>query len=347
MASRQVQAVISDGLVHPVDIGGVRVPNNIFLAPLAGITDFPLRTICRRFGAGLVVSEMISSQAIVRNNKRAAKMASTCQDEYPLVVQISGSDPEIMAGAARMNVGLGAAIIDINMGCPQRKIVKTGAGSALMKTPELALEIIKGVMDAVDCPVTVKMRLGWDSKSRNVIELAQAACDAGVAMITVHGRTRAEMFSGNADWEAIADVVSAVSCPVVANGDITAPEDALECLQVTGAAAIMIGRGALGRPWLFRQVLEFLEHGAYSPAPDISRQHLLVKEHLSALVDFYGRQTALWLSRKHLAWYSKGLRGSSHFRKSVNYAKDIDEVFRFVDEYYSWLDREVLVAPPQ
>ena len=332
-------ATASDLLLHPVDIGGVAVPNNIFLAPLAGITDFPLRRLCRRFGAGLVVSEMISSQAIVRNNRRAAKMASTSREEYPLMVQISGSDPEIMAGAARMNQELGAAIIDINMGCPQRKIVKTGAGAALMKTPELAHKIIHSVIDAVNCPVTVKMRLGWDSSSCNVVELAQAASEAGVAMITVHGRTRSQMFSGQADWEAIAAVVQAVECPVIANGDITTPQDAFECLDITGAHGIMIGRGALGRPWLFKQVISFLEDATELSVPSLSEQYSIVREHLNGLVDFYGRKTALWLSRKHMAWYSKGLRGSSRFRKLVNYAQNIDEVFRFAEEYYRWLEQ--------
>ena len=323
--------------VHPVSIGDINIPNNVILSPLAGITDYPLREICRRFGAGLVVSEMISSQAIVRNNRRAGKMVSTSREEYPLMVQVSGSDPEIMARAAVMNVELGAAIIDINMGCPQRKIVKTGAGAALMKTPELAEQIIRKVIHAVSCPVTVKMRLGWDSNSRNVVDLARAADAAGVAMITVHGRTRSQVFSGTADWEAIAEVVQAVSCPVIANGDIRTPEDARRCLKVTGAAGIMIGRGALGRPWLFRQIIACLQDGTIIPDPSISEQHEIIQGHLKALIDFYGRQTALWLSRKHLAWYSRGLRGSSNFRKAVNYARSIDDVTGFVSEYYARL----------
>ena len=333
-------------LMRPLSIGAIRIPNNVILAPLAGITDYPLRKICRGFGAGLVVSEMISSQAIVRSNKRAGKMASTSREEYPLMVQISGSDPEVMARAARMNRELGAAIIDINMGCPQRKIVKTGAGAALMKTPVLAEQIIKSVIDAVDCPVTVKMRLGWDSGSRNVLELAGAADSAGVAMITVHGRTRSQMFSGEASWEQIAEVVRAVGCRVIANGDIRTPEDARRCLEVTGAAGIMIGRGALGRPWLFRQVLAYLEDGTVVPDPELSEQHRIIQGHLQGLIDFYGRQTALWLSRKHLAWYSKGLRGSSNFRKAVNYAQSIDDVIRFTRDYYAALEAEELTEPP-
>ena len=324
-------------LVHPLLIRDIRLPNNIILAPLAGITDYPLRRICRGFGAGLVVSEMISSQAIVRNNRRAGKMVSTSRQEYPLMVQVSGSDPEIMARAAVMNVELGAAVIDINMGCPQRKIVKTGAGAALMKTPELAEQIIRQVIEAVSCPVTVKMRLGWDSTSQNVVELAQAAEAAGVSMITVHGRTRSQIFSGTANWEAIAEVVQAVKCPVIANGDIRTPDDARRCLEITGAAGIMIGRGALGRPWLFRQVIACLQDGTIIPDPVLSEQYDIVQGHLQALIEFYGRQTALWLSRKHLAWYSKGLRGSSNFRKAVNYASSIDEVISFTDEYYSRL----------
>lgn len=325
-------------LSHPLKIKDILLPNNVLLAPLAGITDYPLRKICREFGAGLTVSEMISSQAIVRNNRRAGKMVSTSRQEYPLMVQISGADPGIMARAARRNLELGAALIDINMGCPQRKIVKTGAGAALMKTPGLALEIIKAVIDTVQCPVTVKMRLGWDSSSKNVIELAEAAAVAGVAMITVHGRTRSQMFSGKADWEAIREVVQAVQCPVVANGDINTPADAERCLAITNAAGIMIGRGALGRPWLFRQVTAWLENGEQIPPPPVSRQHDIIQGHLQALIDFYGEQTALWLSRKHLAWYSKGLHGSANFRKAVNYAQDIHAVIRFTMEYYRMIE---------
>ena len=325
-------------LLHPLKINRILLPNNVLLAPLAGITDYPLRKICRGFGAGLTVSEMISSQAIVRNNRRAGRMVSTSRREYPLMVQISGADPEVMARAACINLELGAAIIDINMGCPQRKIVKTGAGAALMKTPERAVEVIKAIIAATECPVTVKMRLGWDISSQNVVELAKAADMAGVAMITVHGRTRSQMFSGQADWKAIREVVQAVKCPVVANGDINTPEDAARCLAITNAAGIMIGRGALGRPWLFKQVTAWLKDGAHIPAPSISRQHDIIQGHLQALIDFYGRQTALWLSRKHLAWYSKGLRGSANFRKAVNYAQDIQTVIRFTMEFYRMLE---------
>ncbi len=327
-------------LLRPLRIGDISLSGNVLLAPLAGITDYPLRKICRRFGASLVVSEMISSQAIIRSNRRAAKMASTSHEEYPLMVQISGSDPEVMAQAARINQAMGAAIIDINMGCPQRKIVKTGAGAALMKTPELAEKIIKAVKEAVSCPVTVKMRLGWDSMSCNAVELAQAAEEAGVALVTVHGRTRAQIFSGQADWHKIRDVVQAVNCPVIANGDITSPEDARRCLEITGAAGIMIGRGALGRPWLFRQVTEYLEHDIMPPSPSLSEQHEIILEHLQGLIDFYGKQTALWLSRKHLGWYSKGLGGSANFRRAVNYAKSIDHVVAYTNEFYTWLARQ-------
>lgn len=332
-------------LLHPLKIKKILLSNNVILAPLAGITDYPLRKICREFGAGLTVSEMISSQAIVRNNRRAGRMVSTSREEYPLMVQISGADPEIMARAACMNLELGAAIIDINMGCPQRKIVKTGAGAALMKTPERALKIIESVIAAVKCPVTVKIRLGWDSSSQNVVELAKAADMAGVAMITVHGRTRSQMFSGQADWKAIKEVVQAVKCPVVANGDINTPEDAARCLAVTGAAGIMIGRGALGRPWLFKQVTSWLRDGAHVNAPLLSRQHDIIQGHLQALIDFYGSRTALWLSRKHLAWYSKGLRGSANFRKAVNYAQDIHAVIRFAMEYYRMLEAQEALSP--
>ncbi len=321
-------------LLRSLAIGHLKTANNVFLAPLAGITDYPFRQIARQFGAGLAYSEMIASQAVVRGNRRSAKMASTARQEFPLAVQISGSDPAVMAEAAKVNQGLGAAMIDINMGCPQRKIVKTGAGAALMLEPDLAAGIVERVVKSVTIPVTVKMRLGWDPENMNAPTLARMVEQAGASLITVHGRTRSQMFSGKADWKAIGYVKKVVSCPVIANGDITTPEDALECLRISGADGVMIGRGALGRPWIFREVVSLLNgDGLATRQGDHRLVFNTAMEHIHALEDFYGEPVAVWMARKHLAWYTKGLKRSSFFRKAVNAAKTIDEISRMLADF--------------
>ncbi|MCD4754419.1 MAG: tRNA dihydrouridine synthase DusB [Deltaproteobacteria bacterium] len=323
--------------LQTLKIGPVVLPNPVFLAPMAGITDYPFRRLVRSFGAGLVVSEMISSQALVRNSARSVRMAGTAEEEFPLAVQISGSDPVIMAEAARINESLGAAIIDINMGCPQRKIVKTGAGASLMRDEVPAARVIEAIVKAVSVPVTVKIRLGWDHKSINGAGIAKIAQDSGASLVAVHGRTRSRMFSGKADWSAIKRVKEAVSIPVIANGDIQSPKDASLCLEVSGADGIMVGRGALGRPWLFDQILHFLKTGKDKSPPSLEDQYAVAKKHFEHIVDFYGFPVGLWLSRKHLAWYTKGLYGSALFRKSLNNTKSIDEVKELFRRFYETL----------
>ncbi len=310
--------------MRPVTIGELRIPENLFLAPLASITDYPFRTICQRFGADLTVSEMISSQALIRDNKRSHKMASTCQAEYPLSVQISGSDPEVMARAAAMAQELGAAIVDINMGCPQKKVVKTGAGSALMKDLDLAERIIQKVTASVSVPVTVKMRLGWDHSSINAPELAKRAEAAGVALVTVHGRTRSEMFSGRADWQAVRAVKEAVKIPVIVNGDICSPGTFCQALEDSRADGAMIGRAALGRPWIFREI-KLAAEGRTWNGPQPQENMDVIMDHLKLMEEFYQEPVATWMARKHLAWYTKGLKHSARFRDAVNRAKDLEE----------------------
>ena len=269
---------------------------------------------------------MIASQALVHDNLRSLNMAKTAREEFPLAVQIFGSDPDIMAEAARISESLGAAIIDINMGCPQRKVVKNGAGAALMRDEALAARIIERVVKAVSVPVSIKIRLGWNNKSINATRIAKAAQDFGASLVTVHARTRSQMFSGKADWSAIKEIKDAVSIPIIANGDIQDPGDARLCLEISGADGIMIGRGVLGRPWLFDQILHFLETGKHQKSPAIENQYSIAKRHFEYLIAFYGIPRGLLLSRRHLACYSRGFRGGALFRKVLNNTKTVNEV---------------------
>ncbi len=321
--------------LSPIKIGHIDIDPPLFLAPMAGITDYPFRKLAREFGVGAVVSEMLASQALIRDNQRTIRMVSTAREEYPLVMQISGVDPDTMAESARICRSLGAAIVDINMGCPQPKIVKTGAGAALMKDESLAGRIIESVVKAVDIPVTVKIRLGWDVKNMNGARIAKIAQEAGASLITVHGRTRSQMFAGRADWQAIGVIREEVSIPVVANGDITCPDDIEKCLKASGADGVMIGRGALGRPWLFLQCSSFMKHGKAVPEPGLEEQYKVARRHLEYLMEFYGHPTGVWLARKHMSWYTKGLKKGALFRKAVNMAETAEEIKRLLDEFYT------------
>lgn len=295
-------------------IGPLVIEAPALMAPMSGVTDRPFRRLARRFGAGLVYSEMIASSQMIRAHADTLRMSTPCEDEFPLAVQLAGNEPEIMAEAARMNVDRGAALIDINMGCPVKKVVKGYAGSALMKDECLAGRIMEAVAKAVSVPVTVKMRLGWDADHHNAPSLARIAENSGMRMVTVHGRSRCQMYTGTADWTAVRPVKEAVSIPVTVNGDIVDAGSALAALQQSGADAVMIGRGAQGRPWLVGQIGALLRHGTAPGEPTVTERLDILLEHFESILEHYGRDKGLRVARKHVAWGVHGLAGAKEFR---------------------------------
>ncbi|MAD10596.1 MAG: tRNA dihydrouridine synthase DusB [Alteromonas sp.] len=316
-------------------IGTYTLDNNLMLAPMAGVTDRPFRQLCRRLGAGLVVSEMLSSNPRVWNTAKSMQRMDHSGESGIRSVQIAGADPDLMAEAAKFNVANGAQIIDINMGCPAKKVNKKLAGSALLQYPDLVESIVRSVVDAVSVPVTLKIRTGWDTDNRNGVEIARIAQENGIQSLAVHGRTRACMYKGFAEYDTIRNIKQAVSIPVVANGDITSPEKAREVLEYTEADALMIGRGAQGNPWIFREVSHFLNTGERLAPPSLMEQHSVLKEHVTAVHAFYGAQNGVRIARKHVGWYLMEHDKDRQFRKVFNALESAEEQLQAIDHYFN------------
>jgi tRNA-dihydrouridine synthase B len=325
-------------------IGPYTLNNNLVLAPMAGVTDRPFRQLCKQLGAGMAVSEMVSSNSLLWGSEKTKRRANHAGETEPKSVQIMGADPRMMAEAARYNADAGAQIIDINMGCPAKKVCNVAAGSALLQHESLVKQILEAVVGAVDIPVTLKIRTGWDTANRNGVTIARIAQESGIQALAVHGRTRACGYSGDAEYDTIAAIKQAINIPVIANGDITTPEKAKFVLERTGVDGLMIGRAAQGRPWIFREVDHFLRTSEKLPEPDVTEVRNILMGHLHNLYEFYGERTGILMARKHISWYSKGQRDGATFRQAVNRVETMDEQLKMTEDFFERLQQNLQQA---
>lgn len=320
-----------------MQIGSHILKNNLVVAPMAGVTDRPFRMLCKKMGAGLAVSEMVTSNSLLYGSEKTKRRANHEGEVSPISVQIAGAEPAMMAEAAKHNVDNGAQIIDINMGCPAKKICNVMAGSALLRDEPLVSQILKAVVNAVDVPVTLKIRTGWDRQNKNAIQIARMAEDIGIQALTIHGRTRNDLYHGDAEYDTIAAVKQQIKIPLIANGDITTPEKAKFVLDYTQADAVMIGRAAQGRPWIFRETEHFLKTGEHMLPPTVDEIHQVMLEHLHDLYAFYGDLTGMRVARKHISWYTKGLSGSAAFRHNMNTLQTIELQLQAINDFFAEL----------
>jgi len=326
-------------------IGPYQLSNQVVLAPMAGVTDRPFRQLCKQLGAGMAVSEMVSSNSLLWGSEKTKRRANHDGEADPISVQIMGTEPTMMATAAKHNADNGAQIIDINMGCPAKKVCNVQAGSALMQNESLVKEILEAIVAAVDIPVTLKIRTGWDTENRNALDIARIAEQSGIQSLAIHGRTRACMYKGDAEYDTIANVKSRISIPVMANGDISTPEKAKFVLDYTGADAVMIGRAAQGRPWIFREIDHFLKTGQIMSAPSTTEIRDILLGHLTNLYAFYGEYTGVRMARKHISWYSKGQKHGAAFRVAVNKAETLEKQLEITHTFFNtMITREEIAA---
>ncbi|HRN81642.1 MULTISPECIES: tRNA dihydrouridine synthase DusB [Nitrosomonas] len=337
-----------------MQIGSYTLKNKLIVAPMAGVTDRPFRQLCKRMGAAMAVSEMVSSNSLLYGSEKTRRRACHDGEVKPVSVQIAGADPVMMAQAARHNADQGAEIIDINMGCPAKKICNVMAGSALLKDESLVSRILDAVVQAVDIPVTLKIRTGWDTQHKNAITVARIAESAGIQALAIHGRTRACAYRGQAEYDTIAAVKTSIRIPIIANGDITTPEKAREVLEYTGADAVMIGRAAQGRPWVFREIDHYLTTGSFLPSPEVAEIQRVLTDHLHELYHFYGEYSGVRIARKHISWYTRGLAGSAAFRHAMNRLATVEEQLAATQQFFAeladqgrtltYIDEEVIEA---